>query len=252
MILKYSILLGMLTCWLFVAKAQETNDRFDKANTAYVDGNFKQAEEIYSALIEEGYATAELYYNLGNTYYRQHKTAEAILFYEKAIKLEPRVEDYIYNLGLAKERITNPIEEMPEFFLDNWWRNVANFMSSTAWSIIAIFFLWAGVTGGVIWLLAKNRLNRKLGFFLGLSLLMVCILPFLLANSNQKTATINEAAIVMQAGIELKTAPESEKTLSEIPSGTKVKLVDVIGEWHKVQLPNGEIGWLPGAVIEKI
>lgn len=232
--------------------SREVEEKFERANNAYIEEQYQEAADLYAGLVEEGYQNAALFYNLGNTYYRLNKIPEAILFFEKAQKLNPRNEDYQYNLSLAKTRIIRPLEEVPEFFLNNWWRSLAEFIPSTGWSILGLILLWAGMAGGIVWLLGKKRWNRKLGFFLGVFFLSVCILPFLLAGSRVKMAAQHESAIVLQSGTALKSAPESDQDLTEIPAGTKIKLIDIIGDWHKAQLPNGEIGWIRQEVFEKI
>lgn len=246
---------GILSLCFFLSLmlvAQDAADKFERANNAYVEGNFEQSEDLYRQLLEEGYDSSELYFNLGNTYYRLDQIPLAILYYEKALKVHPRNKDYQYNLSIAKSKIEEPLEEVPEFFLNNWWRTMAGWMPSSLWGILGLVFLWAGVAGGVFWLLGRERVHRKTGFVLGIIALALCILPFLLANSRQQMAKQENAGIVMQHGVGLKSAPESDQEVASVPGGTKIKLIDAIGNWYKVELPNGETGWLPSVVFEKI
>lgn len=248
---KLTLLIFSLVLSISLA-AQDTAEKFERANNAYIEGNFDESESLYQGLIDNGYDSAELYYNLGNTYFRMDQIPQAILYYEKALKINPRNKDYQYNLDIAKSKIAEPLEEVPEFFLNNWWRNMANWMPSTGWSVIGLVFLWIGIAGGIFWLIGRERRHRKLGFLIGVMAFAFCFLPFLLAKSNVQMSQETNAAIIMQHGIALKSAPESDQDLANVPGGTKVNLLDKIGTWHKVQLPNGETGWLPGVVFEEI
>jgi tetratricopeptide (TPR) repeat protein len=250
--LKKFLIFSLCFFGSLILGAQDEAEKFERANNAYVEGNFEQSEDLYRQLLEAGYDSADLYYNLGNTYYRLDQIPLAILYYEKALKKRPLHKDYKYNLSVAKSKIEQPLEEVPEFFLDNWWRIMASWLPSTIWGILGLVFLWAGVAGGVFWLLGRERVHRKRGFVLGIIALAFCILPLLLANSRLQMSKQENTGIVMQHGIGLKSAPESDQEISSVPGGTKIKLIDAIGNWYKVELPNGETGWLPAVVFEKI
>lgn len=233
-------------------KAENTTEIFEQANKLYQEGDFQQAAELYSSLIEEDYYSEELFYNLGSTYYRLNRHAEAILYYEKALKLNPNESNYLHNLAIVNSKINSDTEKNPEFFLNKWWGNLTSFASASGWSVLALFLFWTGIAGGLIWLFANKRRHKKLGFFLGTILVFASILPFLMANGRANTLSSSKAGIIMESGITLKAAPESDVVVEEMKAGTKVKLVDVIGEWEKVELPNGEIGWLHRDNIGKI
>lgn len=250
--LKRIFFLLLFSTGILIGNAQDGAKRFEQANAAYLDGDFKEAENLYIALINEGFESPELYYNFGNTNFRLNKIPESILYYEKALKLSPRNKDYQYNLSIAMEKIVNPLEEVPEFFLDNWWRSMSNFFSATTWSIIAMSLLWIGITGIIIWLIGKTRSGRKMGFLLGVTALLLCILPFLLAGSRAKMVNKSHFGIVMKNDASLKSAPESDQVVLDVPTGTKVVFLDKIGDWKKVQLPNGESGWMSEKMIENI
>ncbi len=138
---------GILSLCFFLSLmlvAQDAADKFERANNAYVEGNFEQSEDLYRQLLEEGYDSSELYFNLGNTYYRLDQIPLAILYYEKALKVHPRNKDYQYNLSIAKSKIEEPLEEVPEFFLNNWWRTMAGWMPSSLWGILWLVFFFMG------------------------------------------------------------------------------------------------------------
>lgn len=250
---KYTLLLATLfLIGEIPLKAEGIADTFEQANKLYQEGDFLQAVELYNSLIEDDYKAAGLFYNLGNTYYRLNRHAEAILYYEKALKMSPNKSNYLHNLAIVNSKINSDREKVPEFFLDKWWSNLTSFASPSGWSILALLLFWTGITGGLFWLFANKRRHKKIGFFLGTTLVFISILPLLLANSRANTLESSNAGIIMESGITLKTAPESDVVVAEMAAGTKVKLVDVIGEWEKVQLPDGEMGWLHRDNIGKI
>ncbi len=246
-------LLCCLVALLTLAEVQgQGDDIFGQANEAYRKKAYEEAIKGYEELLAAGYEEAKVHYNLGNAYYRQNKLGPAILHYEKASLMAPGDEDIAYNLKLAREKLPDKIETLPEFFLTRWWRNMAVSLSTTAWSVLALLTLWAGIAGFIIWLLAGQRKFKKLGFLLGILLVIFSVLPFSLAASRAKLDRDSGFAIVLAAETDLVSGPESTNSILKIHEGLKVKVVDTIGEWKKVILRNGEEGWLPDEVLGKI
>ena len=109
-----------------------------QANQSYAESNFETAVQLYDSVLTLGYESAGLYFNLGNAYFKLKDIPSAILYYEKAKKLDPNDEDIRFNLELANSRIIDKMEPLPEFFLRSWLRAVRDMLSSDQWAKIGV------------------------------------------------------------------------------------------------------------------
>ena len=150
--------------------AQTTGDvpadeLWDRANTAYINGDYRGAAEIYGEILDRGLGSVKLYYNLANACFKEGQTGRAILFYRRALRLAPGNDDIRYNLSVAEARTKDTIERIPEFFLVGWVRAVRHAMSCTAWSVLSLVVLACGLALALLYLLAKRLSLRKTGFY---------------------------------------------------------------------------------------
>lgn len=120
------------------AEAASPEQLWDRANTAYVNGDYHAAAEIYEGILAQGLSSVKLYYNLANAYFKEGQLGKSILFYRRALRLAPGSDDIRYNLSVAEARTKDNIEQIPEFFLTEWMRGVRHTMSCTAWSILSL------------------------------------------------------------------------------------------------------------------
>ncbi len=248
---KFFLFILFISTQLLAANAEQ--DLFSSANENYEAGDFKSAIEQYEELLEEGFQSAELHYNLGNSYFRLNDLGYAVLHLEKAALLAPRNKDIEYNLQVVRSNLPDQIEVISEFFVTRWWKNLQTMFGPRGWGIIGLIFLWAGIAGLVIWFRGSNRQLRKRGFVIGLSLLILSIFPFALGFSASKNIKNSKRAVITIAQIDLKSAPdEDSENILELHAGTSLSILDEIGDWKKIRLSNGEEGWLETAVLEKI
>lgn len=226
---------------------------FAEANDLYQQKKYAAAAKIYEDVLKNDWQSVDLHYNLANAYYKNKELGKAILHYERALLLAPGNEDVQYNLAIAENERRDEIEVLPPFFLAAWWQNMRSAASSTTWGVIGILLFWIGIGGFLFLLLGKSRKHKKMGFIGGVVALLLSILPLSLAYSRAMMEKNSGTAVVLAEEINLKSGPdESSTTLNKLHEGTKVALVDVIGAWHQVKLPNGEIGWLEKSGLEEI
>ena len=235
--------------------ASDAEKIFEEANELFKSNEFSAAIEKYEAIEMQGYKSSELFYNLGNAYYKINKPGKAILNYERALLISTAKSrsDIKYNLDLARENLPDDIEVLPPFFLKRWKENVRQVTSSKGWSILALLFFWLGLGGFVVWLKGESRERRKIGFVVGLALIVFCAIPFYLAIDSLSVEKSSGLAVIMTTEVNLRSAPDEVSTSTLLlHEGTSVELLDQIGEWYKVKLLNGEQGWLPMNALEKV
>lgn len=228
-------------------------EHFRHAGEQYAVAHYDSAIVHYHSILDQGIHSAAVYYNMGNAYYKLRKYPEAILYYEKALKLEPGNDDIRHNLSLANALIIDKIEPVPVFFLKQWWTGFYNLLSADAWAWISVLLF--GLTLICLWLFltARRMAWRKAGFFAGLVVLFLFIGSFGLASQKYYyTQRINEA-IVFVPTITVKSAPSASGVdLFVLHEGSKVKLLEEAEGWNKIRIANGSVGWMPTETLKGI
>jgi tetratricopeptide (TPR) repeat protein len=233
--------------------AQEVSVQFEKANQLYRNGEYQNAVTMYEQVLKNGYENATVYYNLGNAYFKTQNISASILNYEKAKRLAPRDEDIFYNLRLANLRVVDKIEPIPRLFFIEWWYSFLNLFPSESWAVIAIVCLWLTVISGALFLLLRSILFQRVLFAIALISILICILSFVGTFQQRQIESNQQLAIVFSQSVSVKSAPDAQSTdLFVIHDGVKVELLDSVGEWKKIRLADGKIGWLPEATIRII
>ncbi len=225
----------------------------EEANKVYNEGSFEQATELYETVIQNGYESAEVYYNLGNAFFKQNKIAAAILNYEKAKKLEPNDENINFNLKIANSRIVDKIETVPELFYMQWWNSLIYALTVDQWGMLSTATFILLLVMALIFLLWRLVWLKKLSFWFGVLFLISSISTYALANQKFNSFKKDYEAIVFTPTVTVKSSPtESSIDLFVIHEGTKVELTDNVAEWYEIIIANGSVGWVRATDIEKI
>ena len=226
---------------------------FNEGNTFYDQKNYEEASKKYFTLLANGLESSEVYFNLGNCFFQQENWGKAILNYERALVLAPNDKTILNNLQLANDKTIDEIEKIPTFFLSRYWKSIHQLTHSGIWSILGILILWCGIGGLVMWLLGKERTQRKQGFLAGTIAITISLIVFALAYSSYQTQKNNGSAIIMSKETSLKTLPDQISTeILPLHEGTKVKITEKVTSWYKVRLENGEVGWIIESALEEI
>lgn len=236
-------------------QAAEADSRalWDEANTAYLRSDFHTASRIYRQILERGEHSSKLYYNLGNASFKEEKLGEAILYYHRALRLNPADEDARYNLSVAENRTIDRIETIPEFFLKTWMRSVRSLLSGTAWTILSLILLTLTL-GAVLFYLLSQRLNlRKAGFYTTLCALILFLVCTAFAAADRSEQISRNKAVVLSTSVPVKSSPDKAATdLFVLHEGTTLDVGEQMGNWSEVTLTDGKKGWLESRHIEVI
>lgn len=224
-----------------------------EANELYKQGKFEEAVKAYEFIIDTHLESPEIFYNLGNAYYKTGNIAPAILNYERAKLLSPNDKDIAYNLQLVQKHVVDKLEILPEFFLNRWFRGIQNSLAADAWSWISIILFFITLAFASLYLYSNREGLKKTGFFLGCIALIFSITSFSFASKRNDELINRKHAIVFSPSVTVKGAPDKSGTeLFLLHEGTKVKVIDSLGDWRNIQLSDGNEGWLKKENIEMI
>ena len=224
----------------------------ENADMEYLKGNYQQAIVDYEELLKDG-VSADLYFNLGNAYFRTDNITRAILNYERAHLLAPGDEDIMFNLKFARSKTIDKVTPQPEIFFVNWYRALVNFTSVDRWALAAIASIIL-VLVLLMYLFADELLFRKIGFYGAIAFLLLFVFSNLFAYQQKSLLENRTMAIVVASSVNVKKTPADNSEASfVIHEGTKVDITDVsIKGWKEVKTEDGRQGWLNDNAIEEI
>lgn len=225
----------------------------DSATACYTSGRYADALNYYEQVLKSGKESFEIYYNMGNAAFKTNEMAEAVWYYEKALRLNPGDEDAAFNLTLANSRITDKIDSVPLLFYERWWRAFVNLFSPDTWSLVSLIVLALSALGLVLFLQAGYMWQRKTGFWF--SIVFGVLFAFSLSfawKGTHRLADHNEA-IVFTPTITAKSSPDASGVdLFVLHEGTKVVISDQIGDWLRIKIANGSVGWIEEKALKRL
>lgn len=238
---------------LFAATVFAQGDLLQKANEHYTKEEFKQAIDVYNQILMTNMESPEVYFNLGNAYYKTSQYTLSILNYERAKLLSPDDEDIDFNLQVANQKVVDSIQELPGIFIVRWWNSLVNSQTTDTWAVLSIigFILFLVMMG--FYFFAKSGDVKRITFWSGCFLILFTIFSWSFA-AKQKSRMVNHSyAIVMQPTVTVKSSPSEKGTnLFVIHEGLKVRITDKLGDWVEIKLADGNKGWLLTEYIERI
>jgi tetratricopeptide (TPR) repeat protein len=233
--------------------AQSVDVLLAEANKSYTDGKFDEAVKTYELIVSRGYRSDVLYFNLGNAYYKSKNIPAAILNFERANLLNPGDENINFNLDLAKTFTVDRIEPLPEFFMVTFFNKIRLFMSTNGWAYTGILFLLISLVLCYFFWFTYNPNLKRITFSVGILTAILTILSFTFS-AQQKNHIINhDYGILFPSVVAVKSSPgESGKDLFVLHAGTKVKIIDSVGDWLEVRIADGNQGWVLKETAERI
>ncbi len=238
---------------LNLALAQDYSELWRRAEEAYSAGNFEEAITAYENIAEAGQESSSLYYNIGNAYFRKGVIGKAILNYERALKLNPSDNDIKHNLKLSESMTIDKIDAVPGFILTDWVGSLRNSLSSDMWAVLSLIFLLAGLVLLFLYSFARKSSSRRLFFVAGIVVFLAVLGAWMFSVSLAKKAESKEYAVIVENIGSVKSSPAAGgNSLFVLHEGTKVKILEVVQNWYKIEIADGRQGWIKGSDIEII
>lgn len=245
-----TVLLLALMAWLPSGAGAITKAN---ADSAYARQQYQQAIKDYEELLHDG-VSAELYYNLGNAYYRTDNITRAVLNYERALLLSPGDGDIRFNLQMARSKTIDKITPESEMFFVTWYHALVNIMSVDGWARTALVSFALAIVLALAYLFSARIWVRKVGFFGGLAFIAVFILANLFAYQQRQELVNRTGAIIISSAVPVKSTPSKSGTdLFILHEGTKVEITDgTMRGWKEIRVADGKEGWIETSKIEII
>ena len=223
------------------------------ADDEYAKGNYQQAIKDYQEILKTG-VSSEIYYNLGNAYYRTDNITQALLAYERALQLSPGDNDIRFNLQYARSKTIDKITPETEMFFVTWYNSLVNFTSVDRWANTAIVSIVMALLLILVFLFAPQMWARKSGFYGSAVFLLLFVFANLFAFQQKHELETKQGAIVIAPTVNVKKTPAASGTdVFVIHEGTRVDITDRgMKQWRGIKLADGREGWLKTSQIEEI
>jgi tetratricopeptide (TPR) repeat protein len=236
------------------AQTTYTDSLWTQAAAAYAEGNWQESIDGYLAISDLGLESAALYCNIGSAYFKQGNYPYAILYFERALKLDPSYSDARYNLEVASNLVQDKIDSVPEFILKAWTRDICYVLDSDAWAIIFLILLALTAAMVLLFLLGSRVGMRRLGFFSAIPTFLICLMALSFSMWQKKDYMTLDSAIITRPVVSVKSSPSAEAStdLFILHEGTKVGVIDDVGTWKNIELADGRQGWIKSSDMEVI
>ena len=243
------LLLAMICFGGTSAKAVTKNN----ADTEYQKGNYQQAIRDYEEILKNG-ESAEIYFNLGNAYYRTDNITKAVLNYERARLLSPGDDDINFNLHFARSKTIDKITPQSEMFFVTWYKSLVNFTSVDNWAKTGILCIVMALLLVLLYLFGPQLMLRKIGFFGGLAFFVIFLLSNLFAFQQKQALDNRTGAIIMTPSVNIKKTPaKNSADQFVLHEGTRVDIIDKgMTDWRCIRVGDGREGWIETKAIEEI
>lgn len=232
-------------------QAQDHLDDFQNGNTHYNNGEYQEAIDKFNSILNDGLHSFELYFNLANAHYKQNNIAESIYFYEKALQFDANNKEALSNLSFAQQMTIDDIDVVPNSGIKNILNGLVSVMNSDGWGVLIVVLIWLTVLFLLVYFFSRNTKTKRVSFVLSFTLSSLILLSFVMGFYAKSLENNNIYAIVFDEEVQVKEEPNLRSSLRfKLHEGTKILLLETLGEWNKIRLTNGQSGWLQSESIK--
>lgn len=242
----------LLVMLLFVSIASLAVTK-QQADAQYAKGNYQAAIKSYNEILKKG-VSAEIYYNLGNAYFRTDNITQAVIAYERAYKLSPGDRDIRFNLQFARSKTIDKITPKSEMFFVTWYKSLVNSTDSDTWAKASVISFLLALIMLSCYLFGSNVLVIRGGFYVAMLCILVFICTAFLSWQQKLESDNHDGAVITAPTVTVKNTPSASSANSMIlHEGTRVDIIDrSISGWLGIRVADGREGWLHNNEIEEI
>tara|TARA_B100000989_G_scaffold90581_1_gene65531 strand:- start:392 stop:1132 length:741 start_codon:yes stop_codon:yes gene_type:complete len=238
---------------LLINYSYSQNSDFDEANILYNEGRYIDAIDVYNKILDSGLHSSDLYFNIGNSYYKINDTPNSIFYYEKALLLKPDNESVKNNLAYAQNMLIDKIETLPKNQITVLFDSILSIFSYEYWQFLTIFFQLLLVSFSILFFISKTSILKKRYFkYSSISLFIFTVTLIMSINSKSKYLE-SDPAILYDKEVSFRSEPNlRSEEIFKLHEGLKINVKENINDWTLVQLSNGSEGWVPTSSFRKI
>ncbi|MEY4462991.1 MAG: hypothetical protein RLY98_1532 [Bacteroidota bacterium] len=238
---------------IFITSFGFAQSGFEKGNVLYQKGQYEKAIQAYESVLDSHQQSAELYFNLGNCYYKLHQVAPSIYNYEKALVLAPDDVDITNNLKFAHKLTIDEVKDVPKVGFAKLLRDFTGMYHFNTWAWISVVFGFLFLGFFIGYYFSPTTLYKRI-FFFGMFLWLIFLFLSIGAGIFEKNHFVNERpAIVFAEVVEVKSEPQKASPATFIlHEGTKVFVEETLGKWKKIELTDGTEGWIENEAIREV
>lgn len=219
---------------------------FDSATKAYNEGNYLEAIDNYHEILKSGQHSAEVYFNLGNSYYKANKIGPSIYYYEKALLLDPNDAEIVSNLSFAQNMTIDSIEPMPQTSISRMVASVKNILTFDQWAYTAVIFMFLFVLLYLAFYFFRFADKKRIAFIASMTCLFATAISILFGVIQYQDFTQTQPAIIFASETSVKEEPNNRSnTIFNLHEGSKVFVEEELNDWNKIRLADGKNGWIP-------
>lgn len=247
--------------WIFIllsvfslkTEAQKLDSLFNAANKNYQQENYVEALDGYQQIENDEFESAELYYNMANSYYKMNQVAPAIYYYEKALMLSPNNKDIMFNLEFANQMILDNIEPLPKSIGQKLMDTVVLRLTYEEWAKTAVIFAFVFAFLFLLYHFSYSTSKKRVYFVTSIITVLLVTTTLFFAYRNFHYVQNNIQAIIFSDQVDVKNAPtKSSELYFELHEGTKVYILETLDDWKKIKIADGKIGWIESSHLKEI
>ena len=241
---KYLLVLSVLL-FINTTSAQDIRENFRHAGNLYIDEEYEKAYQQYQQILESGFESGELYYNLGNTSFRLKNRGEAILYYEKALKFLPGDPEITANLVLVRKTIVDRLEFPDQPFYLSWFDDLKRQMSTPEMDFIIILGMLLTSLFWSVWIVFRQRNFSPWLISLAIGITAVWLFLFAFWNLGNYDRGHEIRGVLLVERAEIRTQPQyGVETLFILHEGADFFVKRNTPDWVEIELMDGKTGWV--------
>ena len=245
----------ILLIFLFSSFAafSQNEELFEAANEAYSEAQYEEAIEKYQQILANEAISAELYYNLANSYFKSNQLAESIFYYEKALQLAPNNEDIQNNLIFAQKETVDAISEVENVGFEGFFKEISAIFNANTWSWIAIVLSFSFLALFILYYFSFSSFKKRIFFMSAILILLLAVFSTTMAYLRYDLFQNQNYAIVFADEVEVKNEPNARANeIFELHEGSKVKITENFQQWLQIELPDGKEGWIEAEAVKQL
>lgn len=251
--LIYCILLSLALSYFSYAQEKDVYAIFKQANEYYNQGEYEKAINSYQQIEAQEVISAELYFNLGNSFYKSNNIAESIFYYERALLLNPQDKEIRDNLGYAQNMRIDAIETIPKSFFQSLGNKIIFFLSIKQLSILALLSVLFSLCAYMVFRESIDSSRKRTSFTLSILFLITGLTSFGLSRIALSEEQKDRPAILFGKEVLLRAEPnQGSEVFITLHEGTKVDILDIFEDFSKIKLANGQTGWIEKNDLKEI